>query len=140
MDHLVSEPRPLSGEHTIAGGFDCYSVKINLLVTGHVDGRQQQSQSNSFGVNGWHKDNIDLWAKDVLLLHVNVFSAWTGIWIHKVSFRPLVFESWSSALPLNYWTGCMWIIGDLNSTIVIGECEEIGGDVLCHDNSFHVMM
>src|SRR5438128_268372 len=82
-----------------------------------------------------------MWAENAFLLHINVFSACAARGIHKMPFGSLVFESWAAAaLPLDYWSRCMRIIVDLNSATFIGECEEIGGDTLCHDYSFLAMI
>src|SRR5947207_7974923 len=99
-----------------------------LILTCHVNWRKQEDQVHRDTITRRHENDMDLLAKNALVLHGNGFTAWTGTRIHKMPFSSLVFES------------CLRIIVDLKSAIGIGEGKEISNDVLCHDISFLIFL
>src|SRR5579875_93932 len=126
-DHFVGEQRPSGRQQARAGGLDSEGVKILLMLTRHVHGGEQESQSHRGTISRRREHYRDLLTKKALLLDGHI-AIWTGTRIDKTPFGSLVVES------------CLRIIGDLKSAIEIGEGKEIRNDVLYHRTSFLVVL
>src|SRR5579884_267321 len=135
-NHLVGESRSLSGEHSVACGLDGDGLKVLGVLSGQVDGRQEQGQGDGDGVNGGHQGHTDQGAKRAFLLHVDMLTAWASIRKHKGAFWPLVLQMWAARrLSLNQGARSMRVVGELDAATLVGEGEQIGGGVLCHSKN-----